>query len=68
VDRTGDASDEAAILARRGAKPALSEAEGSRRLAYVGALHLKLTKKQDLSDYVALAMKTLIPPATSGTV
>jgi len=30
--------------------------------AYVGALHLKLTKKQDLSDYVAHAMKTLIPP------
>jgi len=29
--------------------------------AYIGALHLRLTKKKDLDDYVAHALKTLIP-------
>jgi AcrR family transcriptional regulator len=29
--------------------------------AYIGALHLRLTKKKDIDDYVAHALKTLIP-------
>jgi AcrR family transcriptional regulator len=29
--------------------------------AYIGALHLRLTRKKDLDDYVGHALKTLIP-------
>jgi hypothetical protein len=29
--------------------------------AYIGALHLRLTKKKDLDEYVGHALKTLIP-------
>jgi AcrR family transcriptional regulator len=29
--------------------------------AYIGALHLRLSKKNDIDDYVAHALKTLIP-------
>jgi AcrR family transcriptional regulator len=29
--------------------------------AYIGALHLRLSKKKDIDDYVAHALKTLIP-------
>jgi len=54
--------------AEAGLKPADARARALLAYAaYIGALHLRLSKKQEIDDYVAHALKTLIPARPRGT-
>ncbi|HXA19310.1 MAG TPA: helix-turn-helix domain-containing protein [Thermoanaerobaculia bacterium] len=54
--------------AEAGLKPADARARALLAYtAYIGALHLRLSKKQEIDSYVAHALKTLIPAGPRGT-
>jgi len=54
--------------AEAGLKPADARARALLAYAaYIGALHLRLSKKQEIDAYVAHALKTLIPARPRGT-
>jgi AcrR family transcriptional regulator len=54
--------------AEAGLKPAEARARALLAYAaYIGALHLRLSKKHEIDEYVAHALKTLIPARRHGT-